>query len=103
MSSPDSTVVKSLEPFVVGGSSAMLASSCIHPIDLAKVRLQLFATVNPGKPKPSFLAIIRSMIHSEGFFSIYSGQLHCRVSFWYLHTYTYASNFVHKLVVATHP
>ena len=33
--------VKQAEPFVCGGISAMFASTVIHPIDLAKVRLQL--------------------------------------------------------------
>lgn len=51
----------------------MLASCCVHPIDLAKVRLQLFATVNPTLIKPSFPVIISGMIKKEGFFSIYSG------------------------------
>jgi hypothetical protein len=35
-----------------GGFSACFATGIIHPIDLAKVRLQLFATLNPGVPKP---------------------------------------------------
>ena len=40
-------------PFVTSGIAACFASCCIHPIDLAKVRLQLFALQNPGMPKPS--------------------------------------------------
>lgn len=52
----------------------MLASSCVHPIDLAKVRLQLLATVQPEAPKSSFPAIISRMVKTEGFFSIYSGE-----------------------------
>ena len=55
-----------LQPFVCGGASAMLASTCIHPIDLAKVRLQLFSTLNPGVSKPSFLSIISNMVRTEG-------------------------------------
>lgn len=61
------------QPFVVGGASAMLASSCIHPIDLSKVRLQLFATLNPGKPRPSSLGILKEMVRTEGVASIYAG------------------------------
>jgi solute carrier family 25 oxoglutarate transporter 11 len=61
------------QPFVVGGASAMLASSCIHPIDLSKVRLQLYATLNPGKPKPSSIGILREMIKTQGIGSIYAG------------------------------
>jgi len=55
------------QPFVVGGSSGMLASSCIHPIDLSKVRLQLYLTLNPGLPKPGFVTIIGTMIKTEGY------------------------------------
>jgi len=62
-----------LEPFVVGGLSAMLASSCIHPIDLTKVRLQLFSTLNPGVKKPSAFTILSEMAKKEGFLSLYTG------------------------------
>lgn len=61
------------QPFVVGGASAMLASSFIHPIDLSKVRLQLYATLNPGKPRPSSLSILKEMVRTEGVSSIYAG------------------------------
>lgn len=62
-----------LQPFVVGGASAMLASCCVHPIDLAKVRLQLFSGLNPGVPRPGFSGILAAMIKNDGFLSIYSG------------------------------
>lgn len=62
-----------LQPFVVGGSSAILASCCVHPIDLSKVRLQLFSTQYPGIPKPSFPGMLMLMVKKEGFLSIYSG------------------------------
>ena len=61
------------EPFVCGGLSGCIASSFIHPIDLSKVRLQLFAIQNPGIAKPSFISIIFQMIQKEGFRSIYAG------------------------------
>ena len=52
----------------------MLASACIHPIDLAKVRLQLFATLNPeGTKKPNFVSMIAKMIKEEGVTSVYAG------------------------------
>jgi hypothetical protein len=41
-------VTKQLEPFVCGGSAATFASVVIHPIDLAKVRMQLYGQLNPG-------------------------------------------------------
>mgnify|MGYP005990796565 CR=1 FL=1 len=51
----------------------MLASACIHPIDLSKVRLQLFRTVNPNKPLPSAPSMLRDMIAKDGITSIYAG------------------------------
>ncbi len=60
-------------PFVTGGLSAMLASACIHPIDLSKVRLQLFALINPGKPKPTAYSLLMEMVRRDGIKSIYAG------------------------------
>mmetsp|Transcript_38887 Transcript_38887/g.116939 ORF Transcript_38887/g.116939 Transcript_38887/m.116939 type:complete len:313 (-) Transcript_38887:350-1288(-) len=64
---------KTAEPFVCGGSAATFASCIIHPIDLAKVRMQLFGQLNPGKPVPSFPNLLKSMIKNEGITSIYKG------------------------------
>ncbi|CAM9684883.1 unnamed protein product, partial [Discosporangium mesarthrocarpum] len=62
-----------VQPFVCGGLAACFASSCIHPIDLAKVRIQLMATMNPDAPKPSFPALISNMVKMEGVSSVYAG------------------------------
>lgn len=62
-------VLVTVEPFVCGGASACFASFCIHPIDLAKVRLQLWT----DKVKPGFLGILGKMWKEEGFSSLYSG------------------------------
>merc|ERR1719199_1669954 len=64
---------KILEPFACGGSAAILASCVIHPIDLAKVRMQIYGQLNPGKPVPSFPGIIKGMVQREGVGSIYMG------------------------------
>lgn len=61
------------QPFVVGGVSAMLASSVVHPIDLTKVRLQLFRTVNPNKPSPGAIGMITSVYRDEGLSALYRG------------------------------
>lgn len=50
-----------------------MASAAIHPVDVAKVRLQLYATQNPGTPKPSFGIMLRDMVRSSGIRSIYVG------------------------------
>ena len=66
-------VAKSLEPFVCGGAAATFASCVIHPMDLAKVRMQLYGQLNPGKPVPSFVDIISSMVKNDGITSVYKG------------------------------
>mmetsp|Transcript_75637 Transcript_75637/g.219679 ORF Transcript_75637/g.219679 Transcript_75637/m.219679 type:complete len:311 (-) Transcript_75637:2163-3095(-) len=66
-------LAKTLEPFVCGGAAATFASIVIHPIDLAKVRMQLYGQLNPGKPVPSFPTIISNMVKSDGPLSVYKG------------------------------
>ena len=56
-----------------GGTAATFASVVIHPIDLAKVRMQLFGQSNPGQRVPSFPTIISQMIRTEGVAGIYKG------------------------------
>lgn len=64
----------SAQPYVVGGSAACLASAIIHPIDVAKVRLQLHATQNAGAPTPKgFVGVLTGMVQRSGFRSIYVG------------------------------
>eukprot|EP01006_Ploeotia_vitrea_P016223 TRINITY_DN46782_c0_g1_i1.p1 TRINITY_DN46782_c0_g1~~TRINITY_DN46782_c0_g1_i1.p1 ORF type:complete len:302 (+),score=-4.15 TRINITY_DN46782_c0_g1_i1:87-992(+) len=68
------SIYTTLEPFVAGGTAACFASTCIHPIDLAKVRLQLFTTMNPeGTKIPSPVSMLRDMIRNEGITSVYAG------------------------------
>jgi len=59
----------SFEPFVCGGIAACYASMIIHPIDLAKVRLQMM----PSQNKPSFLSIMYSISKNEGISALYAG------------------------------
>jgi len=66
-------IAKLAEPFVCGGSAATFASCVIHPIDLAKVRMQLYGQLNPGKPIPSFPSLLSGMIKREGPLSVYRG------------------------------
>jgi solute carrier family 25 oxoglutarate transporter 11 len=66
-------VAKIAEPFVCGGSAATFASCIIHPMDLAKVRMQLFGQLNPGKPVPGFSNILSSMVKNDGIASVYKG------------------------------
>jgi len=66
-------ILKAAEPFACGGTAATFASCVIHPIDLAKVRMQLFGQMNPGKPIPSFPTIISNIVKTDGISGIYKG------------------------------
>jgi len=68
-----SSVAQIAEPFVCGGSAATFASCVIHPMDLAKVRMQLYGQLNPGKPVPGFYTILSKMVKNDGVPSIYKG------------------------------
>jgi len=68
-----SSIVKTAEPFVCGGSAATFASCVIHPMDLAKVRMQLYGQLNPGKPVPGFGNILSTMVKNDGIGSVYKG------------------------------
>lgn len=68
-----SGILKKAEPFVCGGSAATFASCVIHPIDLAKVRMQLYGQLNPGKKIPGFTTIIADIVKSDGITGIYKG------------------------------
>lgn len=73
-SSPQSgSVAKTLEPFVCGGAAATFASVIIHPLDLCKVRMQLYGQLNPGKPVPGIATVLGNLIKSDGIMSIYKG------------------------------
>lgn len=68
-----SSTAATVQPFVCGGLSAMLGSACIHPIDLSKVRLQLYGVTNPGKPLPGFVGMLVKMVQNDGITSVYAG------------------------------
>lgn len=67
------TLAETIQPFACGGLSACFASSIIHPIDLAKVRLQLFATLNPGVKRPSAVSVIVNLVKTDGITAAYAG------------------------------
>lgn len=61
-------VYGSIYPFAAGGTAACMATCCIQPLDLVKVRMQLGggATTNP-------IAMAKQIIAEDGFFSMYRG------------------------------
>jgi hypothetical protein len=73
-STPKNTgMAATIQPFFCGGISAMTASAIVHPIDLAKVRIQMYAIRHPGEVPPSFFGILRNLAKKDGVTAIYSG------------------------------
>lgn len=70
---PENAFARTLEPFVCGGGAATFATCFIHPLDLAKVRMQLYGQMNPGKAIPGFPTILGNLIKRDGFFAVYKG------------------------------
>jgi len=67
------SVAATAQPFVCAGAAACTASAVVHPIDLAKVRIQLYSVANPGKSSPGFVGMLSAMVKNEGVGSIYAG------------------------------
>jgi len=42
-------------------------------MDLAKVRMQLYGQLNPGKPVPGFTTLLTNMVKNDGIASVYKG------------------------------
>ena len=62
-----------IKPYVCGGSAAMFASTCIHPIDLTKVRLQLIGAGSSTAVRPSAFSVIGNIFKTEGPTGLYRG------------------------------
>ena len=60
-------------PFINGGSAGMVATTCIQPIDMIKVRLQLAGEGVKTGPKPTPLGVARDVIASGKFMDLYTG------------------------------
>jgi solute carrier family 25 oxoglutarate transporter 11 len=60
-------------PFINGGLSGMVATTCVQPIDMIKVRLQLAGEGVAGGPRPSALSITRDIVASGRVLDLYTG------------------------------
>lgn len=80
------TIGKQLLPFLVGGGSGMIATTCVHPIDMVKVRLQLLGEGAKGVKAPSPLAVARQIAADGKLLDLYSG-----ISAAWLRQATYAT------------
>jgi solute carrier family 25 oxoglutarate transporter 11 len=72
MPTAEDSILRTIQPFVCGGSAAMTASTCIHPIDITKVRLQLVGEGHKGA-RPSALSIARGIVKADGVAGLYAG------------------------------
>ncbi|KAL9127587.1 MAG: hypothetical protein Q9217_003567 [Psora testacea] len=60
-------------PFVNGGVAGMVATTCIQPIDMVKVRLQLAGEGIKSGPRPSPWAVTRDIIAQGKLLDLYTG------------------------------
>jgi len=60
-------------PFVVGGLSGMLASAATHPIDLLKVRMQLYGESGKESGRVGLFKTAFALVRKEGTLAMYRG------------------------------
>lgn len=69
----DGPAMKAALPFIIGGSSGIIATTCIQPIDMVKVRLQLAGEGTRVGPKASPLTVAKEIMAEGGILNFYSG------------------------------
>lgn len=62
-----------VKPYLLGGASGIVATTCIQPIDLVKVRIQLSGEGGKGATTTNPLALARQIVKNEGFRVLYTG------------------------------
>ncbi|KAJ1324795.1 solute carrier family 25 (mitochondrial oxoglutarate transporter) member 11 [Microdochium nivale] len=65
--------VRAALPFVNGGAAGMIATTCIQPVDMIKVRLQLAGEGISSGPKPSPFGIAKDIIAKGKVLDLYTG------------------------------
>lgn len=60
-------------PFINGGAAGMIATTCIQPVDMIKVRLQLAGEGVSSGPKPSPFGIARDIVAKGRVADLYTG------------------------------
>ncbi|KAI1338426.1 mitochondrial carrier domain-containing protein [Xylariaceae sp. FL0016] len=66
-------IVKMARPFINGGAAGMFATTCIQPIDMIKVRLQLAGEGSATGPKPTPISVTREIIAQGKALDLYTG------------------------------
>ena len=66
-------LVRAALPFVNGGLSGMVATCCIQPVDMIKVRLQLAGEGVATGPKPTPISVTREILAQGKVLDLYTG------------------------------
>lgn len=81
------TIKDQILPFAIGGGSGLIATTCVHPVDMVKVRLQLLGEgQGRGTKAPSPLDAARMIVAEGGYGRLYNG-----ISAAYLRQLSYAT------------
>ena len=70
--SSEHPVAMALKPYVAGGSAAVIATMCVHPVDLLKTRVQM-QVVPAGQPRMGSIKMARTIISEGGITKLYAG------------------------------
>lgn len=65
--------VRGALPFINGGLAGMIATTCIQPVDMVKVRLQLAGEGIRTGPKPSAFSVTKDIIGQGKALDLYTG------------------------------
>ncbi|KAI1630518.1 mitochondrial carrier domain-containing protein [Exophiala viscosa] len=67
------STLSNVRPFLIGGLSGMLATTCVQPLDMIKVRLQLSDQGTKHTVKPSSLTVARAILSQGRISDFYQG------------------------------
>ncbi|EXJ71196.1 uncharacterized protein A1O5_06190 [Cladophialophora psammophila CBS 110553] len=66
-------VAHAVQPFIIGGASGIVATTCIHPIDVVKVRLQLAGPFGSTSARPSAFSVAKNIVTQGRLLDLYQG------------------------------
>lgn len=62
-----------VKPFLIGGASGLVATTCVHPFDVIKVRLQLAGQTGHIHDRPGILTVARGIVAKGTLLDLYQG------------------------------
>ncbi|OQV09044.1 hypothetical protein CLAIMM_13226 [Cladophialophora immunda] len=69
----NNVVYKTALPFIIGGLSGSIATICLQPVDMVKVRLQLIGAGSRSGPSVSPFTVARDIVAHGRLLELYSG------------------------------